>query len=73
MLQLCSMGRLMMAVLLQSLLGSDDPNECWFDVEHARLWVGRLGLILLVETLLWHVRIASAWWGIMNIPPLHVC
>jgi hypothetical protein len=63
----------MMAVLLQSLLGSDDPNESWFDVEHARLWVGRLWWILLVEILLWHVRLANARWGIVNIPPLHVC
>jgi hypothetical protein len=50
----------MTTVLLQSLLASDDPNEFWFDVEHARLWVGRLGWILLVEILLWHVRMANA-------------
>jgi hypothetical protein len=72
----------MMAVLLQSLfvndgpslLASDDPNVFWLDVaEHARLWVRRLGWILLVEILLWHVRMADAWWGTMNILPLHVC
>lgn len=72
----------MMAVLLQSLLAyddsnallaSDDLNEFLFDVEHARLWVERLGWILLVEILLWQVRMANARWGIMNIPPLHVC
>jgi hypothetical protein len=71
----------MMAVLLRSpfasdgpsLLVSDGPNEFWFYVEHARLWVGRLGWILLVEILLWHVSMANTRWGIMNIPPLHVC
>jgi hypothetical protein len=73
MVQLRSMGSLMMVALHQSLLASHDQNETWY-VKHARLLVGCLAWILLVEILLWHVRMANTRLGYSsNIPPLHVC